>query len=65
MRGSGKLRDECLNREIFTTLTQTQILIEQWRRFYNTEMPHSSPGYRHLHLKPYCRGGRQSHTLQP
>ena len=42
----GKPRDECLNREIFTTLTQAQILIEQWRRFYNTERPHSSPCYR-------------------
>ena len=43
---NGKLRDECLNREIFTTLTEAQILIEQWRCFYNTERPHSSLGYR-------------------
>jgi len=42
---NGKLRDECLNREIFTTLTEAQILIEQWRRFYNTQRPHSSLGY--------------------
>ena len=42
----GKPRDECLNREIFTTLTQAQILIEQWRRFYNTKRPHSSPCHR-------------------
>ena len=29
------LRDEGLNPEIFTTLTEAQILIERWRREYN------------------------------
>lgn len=43
---SSKLRDECLNMEIFTTLKEAQMLIEQWRNFYNTERPHSSLGYR-------------------
>jgi len=43
---NGKLRDECLNREIFYSLREAQILIEQWRVFYNTERPHSSLGYR-------------------
>ncbi len=43
---NGKLRDECLNMEIFYTLKEAQILIEQWRRFYNIERPHSSLGYR-------------------
>ncbi len=43
---NGKLRDECLNTEIFMTLKEAQVLIEQWRRFYNTERPHSSLGYR-------------------
>ena len=43
---NGKLRDECLNLEIFYTLKEAQILIEQWRMFYNTERPHSSLGYR-------------------
>ena len=43
---NGKLRDECLNMEIFYTLREAQVLIEQWRRFYNTERPHSSLGYR-------------------
>ena len=43
---NGKLRDECLNREIFYTLKEAQVLIEQWRRFYNTERPHSALGYR-------------------
>ncbi len=43
---NGKLRDELLNREIFTTLTEAKILIEQWRREYNLVRPHSSLGYR-------------------
>ncbi len=43
---SGKLRDELLDREIFTTLTEAKILIEQWRREYNQVRPHSSLGYR-------------------
>jgi len=43
---NGKLRDELLNREIFTTLTEASILIRQWRREYNQVRPHSSLGYR-------------------
>lgn len=43
---NGKLRDECLNREIFYTLQEAQVLIEHWRCFYNTKRPHSSLGYR-------------------
>jgi len=43
---NGKLRDELLNREIFTTLIEAKILIEQWRREYNQVRPHSSLGYR-------------------
>src|SRR5574339_26769 len=42
----GKLRDELLNREIFYSLKEAQILIEQWRRHYNEVRPHSSLGYR-------------------
>jgi len=43
---NGKLRDELLNREIFTTLTEAKVLIEKWRREYNEVRPHSSLGYR-------------------
>ena len=43
---NGKLRDELLNREIFTTLTEAKVLIEQWMREYNQVRPHSSLGYR-------------------
>ena len=43
---NGKLRDELLDREIFYTLTEAQIVIERWRREYNTVRPHSALGYR-------------------
>jgi len=43
---NGKLKDELINREIFYTLREVQILVEQWRREYNTIRPHSSLGYR-------------------
>jgi len=43
---NGKLRDELLNGEVFYTLKEAQILIEQWRIHYNTVRPHSSLGYR-------------------
>ena len=41
---NGKLRDELLNGEIFCSLKEAQILIEQWRCHYNTARPHSSLG---------------------
>jgi putative transposase len=42
---NGKLRDELLNREIFTTLEEAKVLIESWRKEYNQVRPHSSLGY--------------------
>jgi transposase InsO family protein len=43
---NGKLRDELLDREIFHSLHEAQVLIERWRRHYNTSRPHSALGYR-------------------
>lgn len=43
---NGKLRDELLNGEIFETLLEAKVLIERWRRNYNTKRPHSALGYR-------------------
>ena len=37
---NGKLRDELLDREIFSTLT------ERWRQEYKTIRPHGALGYR-------------------
>ena len=42
---NGKLRDELLNREIFTTLIEAKILIEEWRKEYNQVRPHSALKY--------------------
>ena len=43
---NGKMRDELLDREIFTTLDEAKVLIEEWRKEYNQVRPHSSLGYR-------------------
>ena len=43
---NGKLRDECLNGEIFYSLREAQIVIEKWRVQYNTRRPHSALGYK-------------------
>lgn len=40
-----KLRDECLNRELFGSLAEARIILESWRVEYNTFRPHSSLGY--------------------
>jgi len=42
----GKLRDELLNREIFTTLTEARVSIDGWRKEYNQVRPHSALGHR-------------------
>ena len=39
------MRDELLNGEIFHTLLEAKVLIEQWRREYNHIRPHSALGY--------------------
>jgi putative transposase len=43
---NARLRDELLNGEIFYTLREAQIVIESWRRHYNTIRPHASLGYK-------------------
>ena len=43
---NARLRDELLDGEIFCSLREAQIIIEQWRRHYNQERPHSSLGYK-------------------
>lgn len=42
---NGKLRDELLAREMFGSLREAQVLVEQWRRHYNEVRPHSSLDY--------------------
>jgi len=43
---NGKLRDELLNREVFYTLQEAKVLIEQWRQEYNGVRPHSALRYK-------------------
>ncbi len=43
---NGKLRDELLGCEVFNSLAEAKVLIEQWRKHYNTVRPHSALGYR-------------------
>jgi putative transposase len=43
---NARLRDELLDGEIFYSLREAQVVIESWRRHYNTVRPHASLGYR-------------------
>ena len=43
---NARFRDEFLNGEIFHSLREAQILIEEWRKHYNTKRPHSALGHR-------------------
>lgn len=57
---NGKLRDELLDREVFFTLQEAQVLIERWRQHYNRIRPHSALGYR-----PPAPEARAFPTLSP
>ena len=41
---NGKFRDECLSIEWFRSREEARVLIEQWRRHYNEDRPHSALG---------------------
>jgi putative transposase len=43
---NARLRDELLDGEIFYSLNEARIVIESWRRHYNTLRPHGSLGYK-------------------
>ena len=60
---NSKLRDELLNGEIFYTLEEARIVIESWRRHYNTVRPHSSSATDRRRPRPCC--GRLSRAHQP
>lgn len=42
---NSRLRDELLDQEIFTSLTEARVLAEQYRVFHNLDRPHSFLGY--------------------
>jgi putative transposase len=58
---NGKLRNECLNREWFTSLREAQEVIEQWRQEYNQVHPHSSLN----NLPPEVWRQKQAQTFTP
>ena len=41
---NGRLRDECLNEEVFDSLAHARRVLARWRHDYNHERPHSSLG---------------------
>lgn len=41
---NGRIRDECLNGEVFTSLAEARAVIERWRLDYNRVRPHSAHG---------------------
>jgi putative transposase len=54
---NSRLRDELLNREVFETLTEAKVLLEDHRLEYNHRRPHSSLGYRTpAEFAASCRG---------
>ena len=46
MSFNARLRDELLDGEIFHSLKEAKVMIESWRRHYNTLRPHGSLGYK-------------------
>lgn len=42
---NGRLRDECLNQNIFVTLAETRRILEKWREDYNGNRPHGALGW--------------------
>lgn len=42
---NSRLRDECLNRELFSSLLEAQVILDDWREQYNKRRPHSALNY--------------------
>jgi putative transposase len=54
---NGRLRDECLNTNEFTSLEHARAVLAAWRDDYNHHRPHSSLG--HLTPSEYARNGQK------
>ena len=57
---NGRLRDELLNETLFTSLAHARAALEEWRRDYNTERPHSALG----NLTPVAYAARNASVPQ-
>ena len=62
---NARLRDELLDGEIFYSLAEAKIVIESWRRHYNTERPHGSLGYKPPAPKVFIPALDARAALQP
>jgi transposase InsO family protein len=62
----GKLRDELLRPEVFGSRLEAQVLLDEYRRHYNHDRPHSALGYRApaLYAK-LCRAGGSAPLRRP
>lgn len=56
-----KFRDECLQREWFSSLLDAQVVIADWRLHYNTQRPHSSLAYK----TPVAFAAQYATQIQP
>ena len=57
---NGRLRDEFLNETLFSSLRHARVELEEWRRDYNTERPHSALG----NLTPSAYAARTASVSQ-
>jgi putative transposase len=62
---NARLRNELLDGEIFDSLTEARIVIESWRRFYNTLRPHGSLGHKPPAPEVYIRAHAKRSAAPP
>jgi putative transposase len=60
-----RLRAECLDVELFHNLTDAQVKLRLYRRYYNEERPHSALGYRPPAAARVVELGRATPSLAP
>jgi putative transposase len=70
---NSRLRDECLNEQVFLSLDDARRKLEQWRNQYNRARPHSSLGYlrpeefatsqKHVRTEPDSRSAGAAQTM--
>ena len=60
---NARFRDELLNGEIFYTLKEAKIIIEQWRKHYNRKRPHSALGWPASPRGRYTTRAKAVHAL--
>lgn len=51
---NARLQDELLDGEVFYTLAEAKIIVESWRRHFNTVRPHGSLGYKPPRRRSSC-----------